>query len=65
MDWRALFFINVPIGIFGTIWASRRLKEVAKVEKRTSIDWGGFVTVSAAIASLLFALTFAAYGMAH
>ncbi|MEM3451824.1 MAG: MFS transporter, partial [Nitrososphaerales archaeon] len=21
LDWRALFYINVPIGIFGTIWA--------------------------------------------
>ena len=25
-DWRALFYINIPIGIFGTIWAYMRLK---------------------------------------
>ncbi|MEM3452855.1 MAG: MFS transporter [Candidatus Hadarchaeum sp.] len=65
LDWRALFLINVPIGIFGTLWASRRLKEVVRVEKRSPIDWGGFITISAAMASLLLALTFAAYGMAH
>lgn len=65
LDWRALFLINVPIGIFGTVWASRRLREVAKVEKRSPLDWGGFITVSTAIAALLLALTFAAYGMAH
>ncbi|MGC8816867.1 MAG: MFS transporter [Candidatus Hadarchaeum sp.] len=64
-DWRALFLINVPIGIFGTLWAGRRLREVAKVEKSSPIDWIGFITISTAIASLLFALTFAAYGMAH
>ncbi|MBC7219669.1 MAG: MFS transporter [Hadesarchaea archaeon] len=65
LDWRALFLINIPIGIFGTLWAGRRLREVARVEKQSPIDWGGFITVSAAIASLLLALTFAAYGIAH
>jgi MFS family permease len=28
-DWRAVFWINVPIGVFGTIWAYRNLKEIA------------------------------------
>jgi len=25
LDWRALFYINVPIGIFGTLWAKKNL----------------------------------------
>ena len=41
-DWRALFYINIPIGIFGTYWARRRLKEMAKVDSVVSIDWPGF-----------------------
>ena len=63
LDWRALFYINVPIGIVGTFWAHRKLKEIAKVDRSTPVDWVGFVTFTASVTSLLLALTFAAYGM--
>lgn len=60
--WRALFYINIPIGIFGTLWAKQRLKELAKTDSGSPIDWLGFVSFSAAITSILLALTEAAYG---
>ena len=41
LDWRALFYINIPIGIFGTIWAHRSLKETALLDTDRHIDWGG------------------------
>ena len=28
-DWRAIFWINVPIGVFGTIWSYRKLREIS------------------------------------
>ena len=62
LDWRVLFYINVPIGIFGTLWARRRLKELSKPEKGVPMDWAGFFTFTAAIVLLLLALTYAAYG---
>jgi EmrB/QacA subfamily drug resistance transporter len=62
LDWRALFYINVPIGIFGTYWAHRRLREVAKIERDSPMDWPGFVLFTAATITFLLALTFAAYG---
>ena len=65
LDWRALFYINVPIGIFGALWASKRLREVAEVEVGSPIDWGGFITITTAITAFLLALTFAAYGVAQ
>ncbi|MGQ9718478.1 MAG: MFS transporter [Nitrososphaerales archaeon] len=65
LDWRALFYINVPIGIFGTVWAHRRLKEIASVERSAPIDWVGFITFTASITSFLLALTFATYGIAE
>lgn len=61
-DWRALFYINVPIGVFGTWWARGKLKEIAKLEKGSPIDWPGFAAFSVFISSLLLALTLAAYG---
>ena len=62
LDWRALFYINVPVGIFGTYWARRRLREVAKRDVGAPMDWVGFVTFSASIITFLLALTYAAYG---
>ncbi|MDE1853763.1 MAG: MFS transporter [Thaumarchaeota archaeon] len=62
LDWRALFYVNVPVGIFGTYWAHRRLKEVTKPERGVPMDWPGFLTFSASIVLLLIALTYAAYG---
>ncbi|MCX6648621.1 MAG: MFS transporter [Candidatus Bathyarchaeota archaeon] len=63
LDWRALFYINIPIGIFGTVWAQRRLKEIARTEKGAPMDWVGFLCFTTSIVSLLLALTFDAYGM--
>ncbi len=64
-DWRALFYINVPIGVFGTLWARGKLKEIAKLETGAPIDWLGFGTFTVFISSLLLALTLAAYGVAE
>ncbi len=63
VDWRALFYINVPIGIFGTLWAQTKLKEIAKLERGAPIDWPGFGAFTVFISSLLLALTLAAYGI--
>jgi EmrB/QacA subfamily drug resistance transporter len=63
-DWRALFYVNIPIGIFGTIWAQVALKESMFTEKEASIDWTGFFTFTVSITSFLLALTYGAYGIA-
>ncbi len=65
LDWRFLFYINVPIGIFGTIWAQVRLREIAKTERGAPIDWVGFGTFAIALSAFLLALTYAAYGIAE
>jgi MFS family permease len=56
-DWRAIFWINVPFGIFGTIWAYKSLKEIATTRK-ASIDWIGNVTFAAGAGLLLTAITY-------
>ena len=64
-DWRYLFYVNIPVGIFGTLWARSRLHEQSQPEKTAAMDWPGFVTFSSFITFLLLALTFAAYGIAE
>jgi EmrB/QacA subfamily drug resistance transporter len=62
-DWRALFYINIPIGIFGTVWAQLALKETMFGERGAKIDWGGFVAFTVFVTSLLLSLTYGAYGI--
>ncbi len=56
-DWRAVFWVNVPIGVFGTVWAYRSLRELAST-RRASIDWAGNVTFALGAGSLLAAITY-------
>ncbi|HWE53860.1 MAG TPA: MFS transporter, partial [Acidimicrobiales bacterium] len=56
-DWRAVFWINLPFGIFGTIWAYRSLKEIATTRK-ARIDWLGNLFFAAGAGILLTAITF-------
>jgi len=56
-DWRAVFWVNVPIGVFGTIWAYRSLRETS-ARQYGRIDWPGNVTFAAGAGTLLIAITY-------
>ncbi len=56
-DWRAIFWINVPFGVFGTVWAYKSLREIASTRK-ARIDWAGNVTFAAGAGLLLTAITY-------
>ncbi|MGC2404954.1 MAG: MFS transporter [Candidatus Cybelea sp.] len=56
IDWRAIFWINVPVGILGTIWAYYNLRETS-ARTRESIDWFGNLTFAAGLTALLTAIT--------
>src|SRR5437867_4563869 len=55
--WRSIFLINVPIGIFGTYWSRKRLKEIHLPARGEKFDLQGAVTFSASITLLLLGLT--------
>src|SRR6202012_746449 len=55
--WRLVFWINVPIGLFGTVWAYRSLRELA-VTRKARIDWVGNVVFAVGTTLLLTAITF-------
>ncbi|MGO9502358.1 MAG: MFS transporter [Streptosporangiaceae bacterium] len=56
-DWRAVFWVNVPIGLLGTVWAYRSLREIAAT-RRSSIDWAGNITFALGAGILLAAITY-------
>jgi EmrB/QacA subfamily drug resistance transporter len=55
--WRYIFLMNVPIGIFGTLWAHLRLREIAKTEKRWSFDYLGLLLFTTSLTTLLLVIS--------
>ncbi len=58
LDWRAVFWVNVPVGIYGTAWAYFKLRETSQ-RHRGRIDWWGNVTFAFGLGAVLVALTIA------
>ena len=49
--------LNVPIGIFATLWAHRRLKEISRAERHSSFDYFGLILFTTSLTSLLLVIS--------
>lgn len=56
MDWRFIFYVNVPIGIFGVILAGILLRETPLKPFKGNFDYIGFFASITGIVSLLYVL---------
>src|SRR6201997_240658 len=56
-DWRAVFWVGVPIGILGTIWSVRSLHEIGG-RRRERLDWVGTVTFGVGLTVVLTGITY-------
>jgi EmrB/QacA subfamily drug resistance transporter len=63
ISWRWVFLINVPIGIFGTVWGMWRLREPVRLPAHQRFDWLGSLTFVIGLGSLLLALSLVAFPM--
>jgi EmrB/QacA subfamily drug resistance transporter len=57
VDWRLVFLISVPVGLFGTVWAYLKLEERSEPRRRP-IDWGGNLTFALGLVCLMVAVTY-------
>jgi MFS family permease len=64
LDWRAVFWVNVPVGVFGTIWAYRMLRDNGE-RQPARIDWWGNVTFAIGLGAILIAITAGIQPYAH
>jgi MFS family permease len=57
IQWRLIFLISVPIGLFGTVWAYRKLREVPR-RLGARIDWAGNVTFAVGLVAVMVGITY-------
>jgi MFS family permease len=57
IDWRLVFLISVPVGLFGTVWGYLKLEERSEPH-RASIDWWGNVTFALGLILAMVAVTY-------
>ncbi len=57
-NWRYIFLVSVPVGIFGTVWSYSKLKEVGRINRNQKLDAWGNVTFAFGLTLLLVGVTY-------
>jgi MFS family permease len=57
IDWRWVFWVNVPVGVYGTIWAYLQLRDNGE-RHPACIDWWGNITFAVGLSAVLIAVTY-------
>jgi MFS family permease len=57
IDWRLVFLISVPVGLFGTVWGYFKLQERSH-PRRGTIDWWGNATFALGLVLTMVAITY-------
>jgi MFS family permease len=58
INWRLVFLISVPVGVFGTVWAYMKLREVPRSGGRRKVDWPGNITFALGLILIMIAVTY-------
>ncbi len=57
VDWRLVFLVSVPVGLFGTIWAYLKLHDTG-IKHHTQMDWWGNITFAVGLIAVLVGITY-------
>ena len=57
ISWRMVFLISVPVGLFGTVWAYLKLRELS-TPRRSRVDWPGNVTFALGLILIMVSVTY-------
>ena len=57
IQWRLVFVVCVPIGLFGTVWAYRKLVDLSP-RRDARIDWWGNVTFAVGLVAVMVGITY-------
>jgi MFS family permease len=57
INWRLVFLISVPVGLFGTVWAYLKLQELS-TPRKARIDWPGNISFALGLILIMIAVTY-------
>jgi MFS family permease len=57
IDWRLVFLISVPVGLFGTVWAYLKLEE-RSTPRPARVDWWGNITFALGLILIMVSITY-------
>ena len=57
INWRLIFLVSVPIGLFATVWGYLKLRELAD-RRPARIDWPGNVTFALGLVLVMIGITY-------
>ncbi len=57
IDWRLVFLVSVPFGLFGTVWSYMKLEDRG-VRRRSRIDWPGNITFAVGLIAVMIGITY-------
>jgi MFS family permease len=56
INWRLVFLVSVPFGVFGTVWSYLKLKEIGQ-RHHAKIDWAGNLTFATGLILIMIGIT--------
>jgi EmrB/QacA subfamily drug resistance transporter len=57
VEWHLIFLVSVPFGLFGTLWAYLKLRELGE-RRPVNLDWWGNLTFGVGLVALLTGITY-------
>jgi MFS family permease len=57
VNWRLIFLVSAPIGVFGTVWAYFMLHDIG-MRRHARMDWWGNLLFAAGLVALLVGITY-------
>ncbi len=57
IEWRLVFLVSVPVGLFGTVWAALKLRDNG-VRTKATIDWLGNFTFAIGLIAVLTGIVY-------
>jgi MFS family permease len=57
IQWRLIFLVSVPVGLVGTVWAYRSLREVPR-RGTARLDWPGNLTFALGLIAIMVGITY-------
>ncbi|MGI8902834.1 MAG: MFS transporter [Solirubrobacteraceae bacterium] len=64
LQWRLVFLVSVPIGLFGTFWAYAKLHDLSE-RRPARIDWLGNLTFAVGLIAVMVGITYGIQPYGH